>query len=702
MRSISQRKIEDKDEDQTCGSRMDPTGTSVPECDRQRAEAVDKGLMFPHTGSSTQSFDTMYGIYSAGQQQQRGSTTPSSVRRTPGSGGAGEYQQHYVGQPHESHPASSGLKMAQKELLYDRNDSFVRNNYNNTNVSDDDVYLSSCGYHAMQAGASPPGTVRDEAVQPSATTKESRVVLVEGIDPDTPDGLLKEQFECFGDIQLISMETKAQGYVLIVYHDIRAARLAMHSSGTQWRGRKLSCTMLDESEAHWGLKAPPTRLYLVSLDGGRSLDDVYYLLSSYGELKELKKDPLKPQSCCIAEFYDSRHAAAAFSDLKLVPGLADKLLILDASVKDTSSFDDTTSFQQAAKNPFQPTYHASLSNMTKNLSEISLESTRSQNQSYQGLSPPMLGRGTHSSSDMLSGRSNVSSGFGPGSSNTIWRNNSYGDSSSILAGSPPSGVSQWMSSNEVLAALQAQQRAALHLQAQNNVVQAALQNSFLTGGNDSVHQYRGVSNMMPRGQMARRNQSDPGLGGRLARSKMNPVAEAERKAHQDRMYGLNLNKILLGEDKRTTLMIKNIPNKYTQKMLLALLEERFAGSHPFPFDFFYLPIDFKNKCNVGYAFINMTTPLAIPALVEEFHGRRWPKFNSEKVCQIAYGRIQGKLSLIQHFQNSSLLHEDKRCRPVLFNASGDVEQFPIGPAALANFSLKHHASEIAKNESHSY
>ena len=126
---------------------------------------------------------------------------------------------------------------------------------------------------------------------------------------------------------------------------------------------------------------------------------------------------------------------------------------------------------------------------------------------------------------------------------------------------------------------------------------------------------------------------------------------------------------------------------------MQLLEERFSGTFPFPFDFFYLPIDFKNKCNVGYAFINMTTHLAIPALVEDFHGRRWPKFNSEKVCQIAYGRIQGKLSLIQHFQNSSLLHEDKRCRPVLFNANGEVEAFPIGPAAIASFTMASKANQ---------
>lgn len=35
---------------------------------------------------------------------------------------------------------------------------------------------------------------------------------------------------------------------------------------------------------------------------------------------------------------------------------------------------------------------------------------------------------------------------------------------------------------------------------------------------------------------------------------------------------------------------------------------------------------------------------------------------------------------MQHFQNSSLLHEDKRCRPILFHSNGalagEVEQFP--------------------------
>ncbi|KAL8227446.1 hypothetical protein R6Q57_015030, partial [Mikania cordata] len=150
------------------------------------------------------------------------------------------------------------------------------------------------------------------------------------------------------------------------------------------------------------------------------------------------------------------------------------------------------------------------------------------------------------------------------------------------------------------------------------------------------------------------------------------------QADNKKQFELDLDRIMRGEDRRTTLMIKNIPNKYTSKMLLAAIDERHRGTY----DFIYLPIDFKNKCNVGYAFINMTEPSLIIPFYQAFNGKKWEKFNSEKVASIAYARIQGKAALIAHFQNSSLMNEDKRCRPILFHTdgpnAGDQVPFPMG------------------------
>ncbi|XP_031130518.1 protein MEI2-like 5 [Ipomoea triloba] len=132
----------------------------------------------------------------------------------------------------------------------------------------------------------------------------------------------------------------------------------------------------------------------------------------------------------------------------------------------------------------------------------------------------------------------------------------------------------------------------------------------------------------------------------------------------NKRFQLDLDKIRTGGDARTTLMIKNIPNKYTSKMLLATIDENHRGTY----DFLYLPIDFKNKCNVGYAFINMLSPSLIIPFYEAFNGKKWEKFNSEKVASLAYARIQGKGALVAHFQNSSLMNEDKRCRPIVFHS----------------------------------
>lgn len=145
-----------------------------------------------------------------------------------------------------------------------------------------------------------------------------------------------------------------------------------------------------------------------------------------------------------------------------------------------------------------------------------------------------------------------------------------------------------------------------------------------------------------------------------------------------RLFELDIERIAKGEDPRTTLMIKNIPNKYNCKLLLGVIDENHRGTY----DFVYLPIDFKNKCNVGYAFINMTDPQHIIPFYKTFNGKRWEKFNSEKVATLAYARIQGRNELVSHFRNSSLMNEDKWCRPILFHKdgpnAGEQEPFPVG------------------------
>ena len=82
-------------------------------------------------------------------------------------------------------------------------------------------------------------------------------------------------------------------------------------------------------------------------------------------------------------------------------------------------------------------------------------------------------------------------------------------------------------------------------------------------------------------------------------------------------------------------MIRNIPNKYTKKMMLNEFNKNFRNK----FDYFYLPIDFQNKCNMGYAFINFIDVNEVKLFFNEFNNTKWKRFNSSKICQIAYARI---------------------------------------------------------------
>ncbi|CAA7049753.1 unnamed protein product [Microthlaspi erraticum] len=143
-------------------------------------------------------------------------------------------------------------------------------------------------------------------------------------------------------------------------------------------------------------------------------------------------------------------------------------------------------------------------------------------------------------------------------------------------------------------------------------------------------------------------------------------------------------------DPRTTLMIKNIPNKYSQKMLTNMLDNHCIHineaiteesdkheSHHQPFssyDFVYLPMDFNNKCNVGYGFVNMTSPEAAWRFYKAFHLQRWEVFNSQKICQVTYARVQGLEDLKEHFKSSKFPCEAEVYLPVVFSPPRDGKQ----------------------------
>lgn len=129
-----------------------------------------------------------------------------------------------------------------------------------------------------------------------------------------------------------------------------------------------------------------------------------------------------------------------------------------------------------------------------------------------------------------------------------------------------------------------------------------------------------------------------------------------------------------GDGAKTTVMLRNIPNKYTQRMLLDQLN---AMGYEGKYDFFYLPIDFRNRCNVGYAFINFVSTETAKVFKNHLDGYRLTGFNSQKICEVSFARVQGLDANILHYRNSPVNGVAvPEYRPLLF-ADGKEIPFPF-------------------------
>jgi len=111
----------------------------------------------------------------------------------------------------------------------------------------------------------------------------------------------------------------------------------------------------------------------------------------------------------------------------------------------------------------------------------------------------------------------------------------------------------------------------------------------------------------------------------------------------------------------TTVMMRNLPNKYTQRMLLTEISQSgFLGT----FDFLYLPIDPETNANRGYAFLNFIDPGFAWMLKMTYEGRRMNRFNSSKVVAVMPATLQGFEANYAHYATARVNRGDPAARPL--------------------------------------
>lgn len=97
---------------------------------------------------------------------------------------------------------------------------------------------------------------------------------------------------------------------------------------------------------------------------------------------------------------------------------------------------------------------------------------------------------------------------------------------------------------------------------------------------------------------------------------------------------------------RTTVMLKNVPLKYTQRKLLReLLAAGFQGK----MDFIYLPLDPRTRSSRGFAFCNFSNPQAAERFYSCFHRRFLKAHSAEAPLEVAVAEVQGFEENVEHY-----------------------------------------------------
>ena len=101
---------------------------------------------------------------------------------------------------------------------------------------------------------------------------------------------------------------------------------------------------------------------------------------------------------------------------------------------------------------------------------------------------------------------------------------------------------------------------------------------------------------------------------------------------------------------------KNIPVKYSNQDFMKEIDTRMGFNMNINYrnyDLFYLPMNYSNTRNLGYAFVNFVDPICIIDFLNRFKGIKLKSNNCNKECQITFAKYQGRKEITSHLLNSS-------------------------------------------------
>merc|ERR1719410_207947 len=129
------------------------------------------------------------------------------------------------------------------------------------------------------------------------------------------------------------------------------------------------------------------------------------------------------------------------------------------------------------------------------------------------------------------------------------------------------------------------------------------------------------------------------------------------------MQGFDMPKIPPEWTSVTTVMMRNIPNRYTQLMLLEEISSAgFAGTY----DFLYLPIDPETNANKGYVFINFVDSESAWRFKGVYEGTQMKCFNSSKFVSVSPATLQGLEANYAHYSTARCSRGHLSARPLFF------------------------------------